>query len=101
MLVSPRTTRAVCSRLATTHFRPACSVLLRHPPAYGHTSTFTTTAVTHLPRSQAQPELKLKLESEYTITEPTWPHPVYTFEEMEQIVSRYPFPLRFSRLVGC
>jgi len=78
-----------------------CTVLLRHAPVYGRnaTSTFTTTATSHTQRpGRNQPGLNLKLVSEYTHTEPAWPHPIYTYEEMEQIVSHCTL---FAIPVGC
>jgi hypothetical protein len=93
-MLSRTTTRAVCTaslpRLSSTQARPACAALLRH--AQNHNSrTFTSTGVAQKPHRKL-PELKLKLESEFTHTEPAWPHPVYTTEQMEQIVC-LPLPL--------
>jgi hypothetical protein len=88
-MLSRTTTRAVCTtalpRLVSSQARPACAVLLRHAQAHNKSRTFASTALVQMPQKQI-PELKLKLESEYTHAEPAWPHPVYNAEQMEQIV---------------
>lgn len=98
-------TRTLLPRLASSQLRP----LFQYAPR-----TFASSALLHQSQRTPAPDLKLQLESEYTHTEPAWPHPVYTYEQMEQIVPTSPpsspcntdnnttenLPPRLHKLVG-
>ncbi|KAI5816077.1 alternative oxidase-domain-containing protein [Pyronema omphalodes] len=84
-MLATRTTRALSlkpiPRLSTQHLRPMCGVLLHKTPSYRRDFTFTPV----LRSMKRTPELRIQLESEYTLAEPAWSHPVYTREQMEHI----------------
>ena len=77
--VCPSRCVARLPRLASSQFRPACVVPLRHSPIR---RPFTSAAVVRHPDKPPA----IHPEAGHVHTEPAWPHPVYTHEQMEQIV---------------